>query len=104
MSKIKKIVKEYGCFALISFGLNGNSMEKETLIERLRQFLEAEARSCSMEPGCITPMYVFRMWGGKVPLDEIEEALNSLEAVVASRNFILHGNHGKHGKSVEIRV
>ena len=54
-------------------------MEREALIERLRQFLEAEARSCSMDPACVTPEYVYRMWGGKVPLDEIEEALNGLE-------------------------
>jgi len=49
------------------------------LISRLRQFLEDEARSCSMDPGCITPEYVFRMWGGQVPLEEIEAALNELK-------------------------
>ena len=53
-------------------------MEKENLIERLRQFLEAEARSCSMDPGCITPMYVFRMWGGSVSLEEIERAMEGM--------------------------
>ena len=53
-------------------------MEKEALIERLRQFLEAEARSCSMDPGCITPMYVFRMWGGSVSLEEIERAMEGV--------------------------
>ena len=45
------------------------------LVARLRQFLEDEARSCSMEPGCVTPLYVFRMWGGAVPVEEIAEAL-----------------------------
>lgn len=49
------------------------------LIARLKQFIESEARSCSMDPGCITPEYVFRMWGGKVPLEQIEEALASLK-------------------------
>ena len=49
------------------------------LISRLCQFLEDEARSCSMDPGCITPEYVFRMWGGKVPLEEIDAALNELK-------------------------
>lgn len=49
------------------------------LLEKLRQFLESEARSCSMDPGCITPEYVFRMWGGQVPLEEIEAALNELK-------------------------
>ncbi len=45
------------------------------LIYRLQQFLENEARSCSMDFGCVTPLYVYRMWGGKVPLNEIEQAL-----------------------------
>ena len=52
---------------------------KTELKKRLQDFMEQEARSCSMEPGCITPEYVFRMWGGEVPLNEIEEALKSLE-------------------------
>lgn len=37
--------------------------------------MENEARSCSMDFGCITPLYVYRMWGGKVPFDEIESAI-----------------------------
>ena len=53
-------------------------MEREALIESLRQFLEAEARSFSMDPGCITPMYVFRMWGGSVSLEEIERAMEGM--------------------------
>ena len=44
------------------------------LISRLQEFMEQEARSCSMDFGCVTPEYVYRMWGGKVPLNEIEEA------------------------------
>lgn len=48
------------------------------ILTRLRDFLEAEARSCSMEPSLIKPMYVYRMWGGSVPLPEIEEALKEL--------------------------
>lgn len=46
---------------------------------KLKEFMESEARSCSMEPGLVTPEYVYRMWGGQVPLNEIEEALKSLE-------------------------
>lgn len=45
------------------------------LVSRLRQFIEEEARACSMEPALITAEYVFRMWGGKVSLEEIEAAL-----------------------------
>ena len=45
------------------------------LVERLREFIEVEARSGSMEPALITTEYVFRMWGGAVPMEEIEAAL-----------------------------
>lgn len=41
------------------------------LISRLREFLESEARSCSMDFGCVTPLYVYRMWGGSVAIDDI---------------------------------
>ena len=50
-------------------------MMDSALEERLQSFIESEARSCSMDFGCITPEYVYRSWGGQVPLDEIEEAL-----------------------------
>ena len=45
------------------------------VVERLREFVEVEARSCSMEPALITTEYVFRMWGGAVSMEEIEAAL-----------------------------
>lgn len=46
-----------------------------TISERLKEFMENEARSCSMDYGCITPEYVYRMWGGTVTLEDIEAAL-----------------------------
>ena len=46
----------------------------DDVISRLREFIENEARSCSMDFGCITPLYVYRMWGGVVALEEIEAA------------------------------
>lgn len=46
------------------------------LVERLKEFMENEARSCSMDFGCVTPEYVYRMWGGTVALSDIELALN----------------------------
>ena len=48
------------------------------LVVRLREFIEMEGRSCSMDPALITPEYVYRMWGGKVELSEIEEAMKEL--------------------------
>lgn len=47
----------------------------ESLVDRLRIFMDNEAKSCSMDFGCITPMYVYRMWGGEEPIEEIERAL-----------------------------
>ncbi len=45
------------------------------IVSRLKEFLDNEARSCSMDYGCVNPIYVYRMWGGQVPLNEIEEAM-----------------------------
>ncbi len=57
-------------------------MEKENLTERMRQFIEDDARSCSMDPACVTPEYVYRMWGGKVALDDIAKALNEAKTLL----------------------
>ena len=56
-------------------------MSSEQLIEKLRAFMESEARSCSMDSGCITPEYVFRMWGEMVPLEEIKEAMKQVAKI-----------------------
>jgi len=45
---------------------------------KLREFMENEARSCSMDFGCVTAEYVYRCWGGKVPLEEIERAIRMI--------------------------
>ena len=49
-----------------------------SLVDRLREFVEMEARSGSMDPGCITPLYIYRMWGGTVAIEEIEKGLKEL--------------------------
>ena len=43
--------------------------------QRLQEFIESEGKSCSMDIGGITPEYVYRMWGGEVPINAIEESL-----------------------------
>lgn len=55
------------------------SMNGMDIVERLNCFMENEARSCSMDFGCITPQYVYRMWGGIVSLEEIETALKEIK-------------------------
>lgn len=49
--------------------------EHSSLRSLLTQFMEYEAKSCSMDFGCVTPIYIYRMLGGSAPLREIEEAL-----------------------------
>ena len=53
-------------------------MADTTMIDRLKQFVESEMRSCSMDIGGITPLYVYRMWGGGVAIDEIAPGLAEL--------------------------
>lgn len=52
----------------------------EDVESRLKEFMEDESRSCSMDIGGITPLYVYRMWGGSVPIDKITEGLKILKA------------------------
>ena len=44
----------------------------------MREFLEQEARSCSMDFGCVTPTYVYRMWGGAVAIEDIATAMEEV--------------------------
>lgn len=46
---------------------------------RLKEFIEQEGKSCSMESSLITPEYVHRMWGGMVTLEDIKAAFEELK-------------------------
>ena len=48
------------------------------VVERLKELMENEARSCSMDFGCVTPVYVYRMWGGTVAIEDIEIAMKEV--------------------------
>ena len=48
------------------------------IIDRLSEFLENEARLCSMDFWCVTPEYVYRMWGEQVSIEEIENGFTEL--------------------------
>ena len=52
---------------------------KEDIVARLREFIENEMRSCSMDIGGITPEYVQRAWGGRVAIDDINAAFEELK-------------------------
>ena len=53
-------------------------MTDTSLEERLQSFIESEGKSCSFDPELITPEYVYRMWGGKFSIEEIENGLTEL--------------------------
>ena len=52
---------------------------KEEIVARLHEFIENEMRSCSMDIGGITPEYVQRAWGGRVPIEDIEATFEELK-------------------------
>ena len=47
----------------------------EEVLLLLKEIMENEARSCSMDPGCITPLYIYRMLGGQYSMEDIEKAM-----------------------------
>ena len=53
-------------------------MSDSTLHNRLKEFLENEGKSCSFDPELITPVYVYRMWGGAVAIEDIATAMEDV--------------------------
>ncbi len=54
------------------------SINMNEIVERLKSFIENEGRSCSMDFGCVTPEYVYRMWGGTVAVEDIATAMEEV--------------------------
>ena len=48
------------------------------IVLRIRDLIENETRSCSMDFGGITPLYVYRMWGGTVNIEKIEQVMSNI--------------------------
>lgn len=57
-----------------------NDTVNEEVVTRLRQFIEDEMRSCSMDLAGITPDNAQCMCGSTVSLEDIENALAVLKA------------------------
>ena len=47
----------------------------DNIVLRLKEFMENEACSCSMDFGCVTPEYVYRAWDGAVTIEDIAAAM-----------------------------
>lgn len=54
----------------------------DNIVLRLKEFMENEARSCSMDFGCVTPEYVYRAWGGNVAIEDIAAAMKHVKLPV----------------------
>ena len=54
----------------------------DNIVLRLKEFMENEARSCSMDFGCVTPEYVYRMWGGNVAIEKIANAMADVRRMI----------------------
>ena len=50
----------------------------DSITEKIRDLMENEARSGSMDFGCITPLYAYRMFGGQYSMEAIESGLTEL--------------------------
>lgn len=50
------------------------------IISSLKELLESEARSGSMDFGCVTPLYAYRMFGGQYSMDDIESGLREVRS------------------------
>ena len=53
-------------------------MTDTTMMDRLKQFIESEMCSCSMDIGGIIPLYVYRMWGGAVAIEDIDSVMEDV--------------------------
>ena len=53
-------------------------MAEISFVSKLREFMENEARSGSMDFGCVTPQYVYRMFGGQYSIEDIESGLTEI--------------------------
>ena len=67
---------------MVKKGLDAYVMTDTTMINRLKQFVESEMRSCSMDIGGITPLYVYRMWGGAVAIEDIATVMEVIKLEV----------------------
>lgn len=79
-------------------------MTDTTMIDRLKQFVESEMRSCSMDIGGITPLYVYRMWGGAVAIEDIATTMEDLTIKKVERHTRNYNNKFKNYSIYGIRL
>ena len=55
-------------------------MVEMALVDKINELIEIEGKSCSMDIGGITPLYVYRMWGGAVAIEDIATAMEEVRS------------------------
>ena len=63
----------------VDFERDSAVSEQAQLLSLLTQFMENDARSGSMDFGCITPLYVYRMFGGQYSMEDVENGLREIK-------------------------
>ena len=58
--------------------INCEDSMNDEILQRLKRFLDDEARSGSMDYGCVTSLYVYRMFGGLYSIEDIKSGLTEL--------------------------
>ena len=62
----------------VDFERDSAVSEQAQLHLLLTQLMENEARSGSMDCGCVTPLYAYRMLGGHYSMEDIESGLKEV--------------------------
>ena len=57
-------------------------MIEMALTDKIKELIENEGKSCSMDIGGITPEYVYRMWGGAVAIEDIANAMEDVRRMM----------------------
>lgn len=55
-------------------------MIRNDMLNRLLGGIESETKSRSTDFGCMTPLYIYRMWGGVVSLYDIDKGIAVLKS------------------------
>ena len=63
----------------VDFERDSAVSEQAQVLSLLTQFMENDARSGSMDFGCITPLYVYRMFGGQYSMEDVENGLREIK-------------------------
>ena len=53
-------------------------MVEMDLVDKIKELIVHEGKSCTMDICGITPLYMYRMWGGTFSIEDIENVLTEI--------------------------